>query len=281
MGNLYLIATPIGNLEDITLRALRLLGEVPLIAAEDTRTIRKLLTRHEIAAPKLLSYTDRNRKARTAALLAALEGGDIALVSEAGTPAISDPGVHLVQAALAAGHRVVPIPGPSAVIAALAASGLPTRRFHYLGFLPRQPGQRRRLLREAATIPDTLVAFESPHRLRQTLADLIEAFGDRQIAVCRELTKLHEELFRGTPTEALEHFARPRGEFTLVIEGAGRAKPRPESARDIGMQLRELKSQGVRARDAVRRVSEGTGLPHRQVYSHWLSLADEDEPSVS
>ncbi|MCH8025207.1 MAG: 16S rRNA (cytidine(1402)-2'-O)-methyltransferase [Chloroflexi bacterium] len=281
MGDLYLIATPIGNLEDITLRALRLLGEVPLIAAEDTRTIRKLLTRHGIAAPKLLSYTERNRKARTPALLAALEEGDIALVSEAGTPAISDPGVHLTQAALAAGHRVVPIPGPSAVIAALAASGLSTRRFHYLGFLPRQPGQRRRLLREVATIPDTLVAFESPHRLRQALTDLIEAFGDRQIAVCRELTKLHEELFRGTATEALAHFARPRGEFTLVIEGAGDTKPKPESSLDIDVQLRELKRRGVRARDAVRRVSVSTGLPHRQVYSRWLALADEDKPSVS
>ena len=255
MGTLYVVATPIGNLEDITLRALRLLGEVPLIAAEDTRTIRKLLTRHEIAAPKLLSYTDRNRKLRTPALLTALEEGDIALVSEAGTPAISDPGVNLVQAALAAGHRVEPIPGPSALIAALTASGLPTRRFHYLGFLPRQPGQRHRLLREAATIPDTLVAFESPHRIRQTLTDLIEAFGDRQVVVCRELTKLYEELFRGTPTEALDHFARPSGEFTLVIEGAGGAKPKPEALPDIGAQLRELKRRGVRARDAVRRVS--------------------------
>ena len=281
MGDLYIIATPIGNMEDITLRALRLLGEVPLIAAEDTRTIRKLLTRHKIAAPKLLSYTDRNRKWRTPALLTALEEGDIALVSEAGTPAISDPGVHLVQAAIAAGHRIVPIPGPSAVIAALAASGLPTRRFHYLGFLPRQAGQRRRLLHEAATIPDTIVAFESPHRLRQTLADLIEAFGDRQIAVCRELTKLHEELFRGTPAEALEHFARPRGEVTLVIDGAGNTKPKPEARLDIDAHLRELKRRGVGARDAVRQVSEGAGMPHRQVYSRWLALAEEDEPSVS
>src|SRR3990172_9920725 len=172
MGVLYLVATPIGNLEDITLRALRVLGEVPLIAAEDTRTIRKLLTHYRIRRPRLLSYTERNRRVRTPAILAALQEGDAALVSEAGMPGISDPGVHLVDAAVASGHRVVPVPGPSALTAALAASGLSTRRFHYLGFLPRQAGQRRKLLREVATLSATLVAFEAPHRLRVALVDL-------------------------------------------------------------------------------------------------------------
>ena len=273
MGTLYLVATPIGNLEDITLRALRILSEVPLIAAEDTRTIRKLLTHHQIRAPRLLSYTERNRRARTPIILATLQEGDVALVSEAGTPGISDPGVHLVEAAVAEGHAVVPVPGPSALTAALAASGLPTRRFHYLGFLPRRAAQRRALLREVATWPDTLVAFEAPHRLREALADLLEALGDRRIAVCRELTKLHEEIFRGTLSEALTHFAQPRGEFTLVIEGVGEAKPKPQETEDIDEQLRALRRQGLRARDAVREVARRSGRAHREVYRRWLALS--------
>jgi 16S rRNA (cytidine1402-2'-O)-methyltransferase len=274
MGALYLVATPIGNLEDITLRSLRILAAVPLIAAEDTRTTRKLLTHHGLRAPRLLSYTERSRRARTSAILQALEAGDVALVSEAGTPAISDPGAHLVEAAAAAGHRVVPVPGPSALTAALAVSGLPTRRFHYLGFLPRQASQRRRLLREVASWPDTLVAFEAPHRLRAALQDLHEAFGDRRIAVCRELTKVHEEVFRGTLTEAIAHFSEPRGEVTLVIEGAGEGKSKPEVAPDLDALLLERRARGMRARDAVREVAREAGLPHRAVYERWLGLAE-------
>ena len=273
MGTLYLVATPIGNLEDITLRALRVLSEVPVVAAEDTRTVRKLLAHHRISAPRLLSYTERNRATRTPALLAALADGDVALVSEAGTPGISDPGVHLVEAAVAAGHAVAPVPGPSALTAALAASGLPTRRFHFLGFLPRQAGDRRRLLTEVAALPDTLVAFEAPHRLRASLRDLRDILGDRRVAVCRELTKLYEEVFRGTLAEALDHFAEPRGEFTLVIEGAGAGKPKLEVTPDIDAELLSLRAQGLRARDAVRRVAERSGLRHRQVYERWLALA--------
>jgi 16S rRNA (cytidine1402-2'-O)-methyltransferase len=276
MGTLYLVGTPIGNLEDITLRALRILGEVPLIAAEDTRTIRKLLTHYEIRRPRLLSYTERNRRARTPSILAALDEGDVALVSEAGMPAISDPGVHLVEAAVAAGHRVVPVPGPSALTAAVAASGLPTRRFSYLGFLPRRAAQRRRLLRELAALPETLVAFEAPHRLRKALVDLRDTLGDRRVVICRELTKLYEEIFRGTLTEALDHFSNPRGECTLVIEGAGEAKPKPEEAPAVDEQLRELRAQGLRAREAVRAVAQRSGLSHRQVYRHWLALSAED-----
>jgi len=271
MGTLYLVATPIGNLEDITLRALRVLGEVALIAAEDTRTVRKLLAHHGIGAPKLLSYTERNRAARTPAILAALEEGDVALVSEAGMPGISDPGVHLVEAAVAAGHAVVPLPGASALTAALAASGLPTRRFHFLGFLPRQAGDRRRLLAEVAALPDTLVAFEAPHRLRASLGDLLTVLGDRRVAVCRELTKLYEEVFRGTLSEAIEHFVEPRGELTLVIEGGGKSKR--EVTMDVDAELRSLKRQGMRARDAVRAVAERSGLSHREVYKRWLALA--------
>ncbi len=272
MSTLFVVATPIGNLEDVTLRALRVLGEVPLIAAEDTRTTRRLLARHGVPAPRLLSYTERNRKQRTPDLLEALERGDVALVSDAGMPGISDPGFHLVEAAIAAGHDIVPIPGASALTAALAASGLPARRFHYLGFLPRQAGQRRRVLEEAASLPETLVLFEAPHRVRETLADLRDAFGDRRVAVCRELTKLYEEIFRGTLSGALDHFSEPRGEFTLVVEGAGERSEEPASSEDIDALLGELKQRGMRAREAVRRVAELTGQPHRSVYQRWLGL---------
>ena len=219
MGTLYLVATPIGNLEDMTLRGLRILREAPLIAAEDTRSARRLLDHFEIAGARLTSYNEHNKRARLPSLLAALDQGDVAVVSDAGMPGISDPGHDLVVAAIAAGHTVVPIPGASAVLAAVAASGLPSRRFHYLGFLPRQGGPRRTALRDAATSGDTLVVFESPHRLLATLEDARTALGDRQIVVCRELTKLYEEIWRGTLTEAVAHFASPRGEFTLVIEG--------------------------------------------------------------
>lgn len=275
MGTLYLVGTPIGNLEDITLRALRILGEVPLIAAEDTRTIRKLLTHYEIRRPRLLSYTERNRRARTPTIIAALDEGDVALVSEAGMPAISDPGAHLVEAAVAAGYRVVPVPGPSALTAAVAASGLPTRRFSYLGFLPRRGAQRRQLLRELAALPETLVAFEAPHRLRKALVDLRDTLGDRRVVICRELTKLYEEIFRGTLTEALDHFSNPRGECTLVIEGAGETRPKPEETPAVDEQLRELRAQGLRAREAVRAVAQRSGLSHRQVYRRWLALSAE------
>jgi len=260
-------------MEDITLRALRVLGEVPLIAAEDTRTARKLLSHHGISAPRLLSYNDRNRRQRTPQILSALEAGDAALISEAGTPAISDPGVHLVEAATEAGHDVVPLPGASAVVTALAAAGLPVRSFRYVGFLPRQAGARRRLLFEAATSPDTLVAFEAPHRLRKALADIQATLGERRLIVCRELTKRYEEIFRGTAEEALDHFDKPRGEFTLVLEGADETQPNQQEAIDVDAALLELRDQGVRARDAVRAVSERSGLPHRHVYGRWLVLS--------
>jgi 16S rRNA (cytidine1402-2'-O)-methyltransferase len=274
MGVLYIVATPIGNLEDVTLRALRVLREAPLIVAEDTRTIRKLLTHHGIPTPRLLSYTEQSRAARTPTILAALREGDAALVSEAGMPAISDPGVHLVEAAVAEGFRVVPIPGASALTTALAVSALPTRRVRYLGFLPRAAGERRRLLVQVAGTAETLVAFEAPHRVRQTLRDLRDALGDRRIAVCREMTKLHEEIFHGTLPEAIDHFAAPRGEFTLVIEGAPDARAKPVPTAEIDAALRRLKLRGVLAREAVREVTAQTGAPRRQVYQRWLSLRD-------
>ncbi len=268
MGTLYVVATPIGNLEDVTLRALRVLAAVPLIAAEDTRTTRRLLDWYGITA-RLVSYTDHNKRARIPFLLAHLERADLALVSEAGTPAISDPGEDLVAAAAAAGHRVVPVPGPSAVMAALSVSGLPTRRFLYLGFLPRAAGERRALLRAVADLPYTLVAFESPHRLADALADALAVLGDRPVAVCRELTKVHEEVYRGSLRDALAYFREPRGEFTLVIQGASTAEPvgRQEAAL---AEVEELIAGGTSVRDAVATAARRHGLPRRQLYEAWL-----------
>jgi 16S rRNA (cytidine1402-2'-O)-methyltransferase len=269
MGTLYLVATPIGNLEDVTLRALRTLKEVSLIAAEDTRTTRKLLSHFDIHTP-LTSYNDRNKRAKTAVVLETLASGDVALVSEAGTPAISDPGQDLVRAAYDVGIRVVAIPGPSAITTALAVSGLPTRTFTYLGFLPRQGTERRRLLRSLSARDETLVAFESPHRLREALADVQQALGDREIAVCRELTKLYEEVFRGRVSEALEHFGEPRGEFTLVIAGAPTASQEEDVPEDLAAEMRRLREEGVGAQAAVAQLSRRFGMPRRRVYRLWL-----------
>jgi len=222
MPVLYVIATPIGNLEDISLRALRLLREVKLIAAEDTRTTRHLLNAHNIKTP-LTSYHEHSKRAKLDYLLNYLEKADLALVSEAGTPGLSDPGYELIVAAIEHGISVVPIPGASAVITALVVSGLPTDQFLYLGFLPRRKGQRQRLLSSIIDEPRTIVAFETPHRLREALSDIEEILGNRRLCVCRELTKVHEEIFRGRVSQAREHFAEPRGEFSLVIEGRTRA----------------------------------------------------------
>jgi len=222
MPVLYVIATPIGNLEDISLRALRLLREVKLIAAEDTRTTRHLLNAHNIKTP-LTSYHEHSKRAKLDYLLNYLEKEDLALVSEAGTPGLSDPGYELIVAAIERGISVVSIPGASAVITALVVSGLPTDQFLYLGFLPRRKGQRQRLFSSIVDEPRTIVAFETPHRLRKALSDIEEILGNRRLSVCRELTKVHEEIFRGRVSQAREHFAEPKGEYTLVIEGKTRA----------------------------------------------------------
>ena len=222
MPALYVIATPIGNLEDISLRALRLLREVKLIAAEDTRTTRRLLTAYDIKTP-LTSYHEHSKRAKLGYLLDYLEKEDLALVSEAGMPGLSDPGYELIVAAIERGISVVPIPGASAVITALVVSGLPTDQFVYVGFLPRRKGQRQRLLNSIAEERRTIVAFETRHRLTEVLNEIEEILGDRRLCVCRELTKVHEEIFRGRMSQAREHFAEPRGEFSLVIEGKTRA----------------------------------------------------------
>ena len=269
MGTLYVVATPIGNMEDITLRALRVLAEVAVIAAEDTRTTRNLLQRHGVRA-KLVALTEHNTARALPSLLATLESADVAVVSEAGTPAISDPGYELVTAAIAAGHQISPIPGPSAVLAALVVSGLPAREFTYLGFLPHAPGERRRVLTGLAKEPRTVLFFESPHRVRGALADLLTACGNRRLAVCRELTKLYEEVFRGTVEEALAHFETPRGEFTIVIEGA--SDPGPPDEEEALRELARLKRGGMHARDASAEVSRRTGVPRRRLYDAWQTL---------
>ena len=204
------------------MRALRILREVRLVAAEDPRKTRRLLNAYNIETP-LTSYHEHSKRAKFDYLLGYLEKEDLALVSEAGMPGLSDPGYDLIVAAIERGVSVVPIPGPSAVITALAVSGLPTDQFVYVGFLPRRKGQRQRLLSSISDEPGTIVAFEAPHRLREALTDIEETLGDRRVSVCRELTKIHEEVFRGRVSQAREHFAEPRGEFSLVIEGKTRA----------------------------------------------------------
>jgi 16S rRNA (cytidine1402-2'-O)-methyltransferase len=287
MGTLYLVATPIGNLEDITLRALRVLGEVSLIAAEDTRTTRKLLARYHIRS-RLLSYNENNMRERTPQIIEALRGGDVALVSEAGTPGISDPGLELVLHALEGGFPVVPVPGPSALITALTISGLPARQFVFLGFPPRRSAPRRRLFQSLSGEERTLVLFESPHRLQETLADLNAALGDRRVAVCRELTKRFEEVFRGRLSEAMERFSAPRGEFTLVVEGAAPAAPagpvgtlasdkeshRPAETTDdlVLSELRRHIEAGLSPRDAASRVAGELGIPRKRAYALSLRL---------
>jgi len=222
MAILYVVATPIGNLEDISLRALRVLREVKLIAAEDTRKTRRLLNAHNIETP-LTSYHEHSKRAKLDYLLGYLEKEDLALVSEAGMPGLSDPGYDLIVAAVERGISVVSVPGPSAVITALVVSGLPTDQFVFVGFLPRRKGQRQRLLSSISDEARTIVAFEAPHRVREALTDIEEILGDRRVSVCRELTKVHEEVFRGRMSQARKHFAEPRGEFSLVIEGKTRA----------------------------------------------------------
>jgi 16S rRNA (cytidine1402-2'-O)-methyltransferase len=226
---LFLVATPIGNLEDVTHRALRVLAEVDLVAAEDTRHTRRLLERHGVTA-RLVSLFEHNERSRVPRLIAELTAGRrVALVTDAGSPCISDPGFPLVRAAVAAGVPVVSVPGPSAVVAALQVSGLPTDAFTFAGFLPVKSGARRRRLEGLADRPETIVAFESPHRIAACLADLDAVWGGRPIALARELTKLHEEVLRGTAAEVAAALTpdRRRGEMVLVLSGSGRVKGAP------------------------------------------------------
>ena len=268
MGTLYLVPTPLGNLEDITLRALRILGDVSLITTEDTRTTGRLLKHFDIDCP-LLSYHEHSGQSRLERLLETLAQQDVALVSEAGMPLLSDPGYKLVQAAIEQGINVVALPGPSAITTALAASGLPTDRFLFVGFLPRKGNERRKVLAELSSQTATLVLFETPHRLKSALADMIKIFGpERAISVCRELTKLYEEIWRGTVQQAHDEWTKrePRGEFTLVVAGA---EPEDEtwSKRWVEQALTEALSNGMTPRDAVKKITAQSGWSKREVYA--------------
>ncbi len=270
MPFLYVVATPIGNLEDITLRALRVLRDVKLIAAEDTRKTRRLLSAYEIKTP-MTSYYEHNKLTKLDYILECLREGDVALVSEAGMPGISDPGYELISAAGQQNIPVVPVPGASAITTALAVSGLPTDRFLYIGFLPHKAGARRRALESVAAEPGTVIVLESPHRLAAALADILLILGDRRIAVCRELTKLFEEVFRGKVSEAIKHFTAPRGEFTLVIEGKV-APGKPELTEAIERHLQQLYLAGATVKEAVAAMAGETGLKKKDLYQTWLRL---------
>lgn len=274
-GTLYLCATPIGNLEDMTLRGVRVLREAAVIAAEDTRHTRKLLSHFDIHTP-LVSYHEHNKAARGPELTARLLAGeDIAVVSDAGLPGISDPGADLVRLALAAGAPVTPVPGPNAALAALVASGLDTGMFVFAGFLPRAAKKRRETLVALAALPYTLIFYESPHRLAATLAELTDAFGDRRAAAGRELTKKFEEFIRGSLSELEKHFTAqaPRGEFTLVVAGASSAVPQaaPTVAVDPVTAVAELVAAGTVKKEAIRQVASERGLARRDVYQAVLA----------
>ncbi|MDP2730933.1 MAG: 16S rRNA (cytidine(1402)-2'-O)-methyltransferase [Dehalococcoidales bacterium] len=269
MPTLYVVATPIGNLEDVSLRALRVLREVGLIAAEDTRKTKRLLAAYDIKT-LMTSYHEHNKLTKLDYILNYLEEGDVALVSEAGTPGMSDPGYELITAAVRREILVVPVPGPSAVIAALTISGLPTDRFTYLGFLPRKAGSRRKILESVADRPGTIIILEAPHRLPATLKDMLVSLGDRRIAVCRELTKIHEEVFRGKISQAIEHFTQPRGEFTLVIEGNTGVNKAPLTEA-IEQELNQMRLAGVTAKEAIAKVAGETGLSRKELYRAWLN----------
>jgi len=267
-GTLYVVATPIGNLEDITLRALRVLREVSVIAAEDTRVTRKLLSHYDIHTP-MTAYHQHSRGRRAEELVERLKSGsDAALVSDAGTPGISDPGHELIDLAIKAGIPIVVIPGANAIITALAASGLPTARFAFEGFPPRKESEKKAFFKGLKDDARTLVIYESPLRLLGTLKTALSELGDRRAAVVREATKVFEEVFRGTLSECIERFTHPKakGEITVVIEGARLTKEPEHVEADIERKIQELLDQGLSERDAVRIIAAETGLPRRGIY---------------
>lgn len=277
MGTLYVVPTPIGNLEDITLRALRVLREVALVAAEDTRTTRVLLDHYGVAA-RLISYHEHNKLARLDAIFDALATGDVALVSDAGTPGVSDPGYELVVEAIRRGIRVEPLPGANAILTALVGSGLPADSFVYLGFLPRKPKALRDLLSRLTAERRTLVAYESPHRLIETLAAIQAVLGDRPACVARELTKLYEEFQRGPVSALLAHYRAqpPRGEITLVIGGAPDMPDVPWDEAQVRAALAARLQAGEPLSQAARALAAEAGWDRRAVYA--LGAGRENDP---
>lgn len=276
MGILYLVGTPIGNMEDITLRALRILREVGVVAAEDTRTTGRLLQHHGIET-SLISYHEFSDETRIEELLDRLATTDVALVSDAGMPGLSDPGYRLLQAAVEAGVTVVPIPGPSAAVTALISSGLPTDSFLFLGFLPRQQKARQDALAAVATLPYTLVFYEAPHRLLKSLRDMQAVLGERPVVVARELTKYYEEIWRGSLDGALAYFGRDRvrGEITLVVGGASAEEVAWDEAAVRRAMAAKL-AEGIRRKKAAGQVADQSGWRKREVYDLSLTLPSEE-----
>lgn len=277
-GTLYLCATPIGNLEDMTFRAVRILKEVDVVAAEDTRHTRKLLTHFDIHTP-LVSYHEHNKLGRGPELIERLLAGEnIACVSDAGMPGISDPGSHLAMLAIEAGITVTPIPGANAGLSALIASGLDTTEFHFIGFLSKQKKNRLETLARIKPIQGTLIFYESPHRLKDTLGELLDVLGDRNIVAARELTKKFEEFRRGTITELITYYKEeaPRGEFTLIVNGRGEEEAMiAEETIDMTVEeeLVMLIENGTEKKEAIRQVARRRNMPKRDVYQIALSLA--------
>jgi len=268
MGILYLVATPIGNLEDISPRALRILREAVLVAAEDTRHTGALLKHFEIKS-QLTSYFEHNKLNKLDFILEKLSEGDVALVSDAGTPAINDPGYELVKAALASGFDVRPVPGPSAPVAALTVSGLPTDSFLYLGYLPSKASERRKALEQVSNLSYTLIFLESPHRIVDSLEGILSTLGDRRICVAREMTKLYEEFWRGQVSGAISHFKskEPRGEFTLVIEGQQTADRGRWTEEELLKAIKKEMKKEKSAKEISVELSAQSGWNKKEVYA--------------
>lgn len=268
MGILYLVPTPIGNLEDITLRALRILREVTLIAAEDTRTSRILLDRYEIKTP-LTSYHEHNKLTKLDAILGALDNGDVALISDAGTPAISDPGYELAKTVIQAGYRVEALPGANALLPALTASGLPTDTFLFLGFFPRKTGDQVGLLTDIATLKHTLIFYESPNRLIDALGMIHQILGNRRIVVAREISKKFEEFLRGDVQTVMTHFQAtpPRGEIVIVVEGAGDDAPRKWTEAELRDEIAKRRMDGDSMKAIAHDLAEISGWHKRDIYA--------------
>ncbi len=272
-GTLYIVSTPIGNLEDITLRAIRVLKEVGLIAAEDTRHTRNLLNKYEIET-SLTSYHDHNKEEKAPVLVAQMiEGKSVALVSDAGTPGISDPGYFLINLAIDQKIPVVPIPGATAAIAALSISGMPTDSFVFEGFLPSKHGQRLKRLQALAKEERTIIFYEAPHKIIKAIEEMLEVFGDRRAVITRELTKIHEEAIRGTLSEILKHLLTGsiKGEFTVIMHGYSAEPPKQDI--DTSEYLKNLMlHRGLSKKEAVAAAAEELGLPKKEVYKESLRI---------